>query len=94
MQLQYVGPRFGIYFGLTSKVTNYREAARQNHAMLLKFIAACIDRGVYFHVSPHHGFSAAHTEADIDQALEGIEGAMWEVRRSFPDVTTERKVRG
>jgi glutamate-1-semialdehyde 2,1-aminomutase len=94
VRLQYVGPRFGMYFGIRSEVTNYREAARQNHAMLLKFIAACIARGVYFHVSPHHGFSAAHTEADIDRALEGIEGAMWEVNRSFPNVTTERKVWG
>jgi glutamate-1-semialdehyde 2,1-aminomutase len=83
MRLQHVGPRFGMYFGLTSEVTNYRQAARQNRAMLLAFIAACIDRGVYFHVSPHHGFSAVHTEADIDRALEGIEGAMFEVRQAF-----------
>jgi glutamate-1-semialdehyde 2,1-aminomutase len=83
MRLQHVGPRFGMYFGLRSEVTNYRQAARQNRAMLLAFIAACIDRGVYFHVSPHHGFSAVHTEADIDRALEGIEGAMFEVRQAF-----------
>lgn len=86
MRLQYVGPRFGMYFGIKDEVTNYREAAQQNHAMLLKFIAACIDRGVYFHVSPHHGFSSAHTEADIDRALEAIEGAMSDVKQAFPDV--------
>jgi glutamate-1-semialdehyde 2,1-aminomutase len=86
MRLQYVGPRFGMYFGLKSEVTNYREAAQQNHAMLLAFIAGCIDRGVYVHVSPHHGFSAAHTEADIDRALDGIEGAMSDVKQAFPDV--------
>lgn len=86
MRLQYVGPRFGMYFGLESEVTNFREAAQQNHAMLLKFIAACIDRSVYFHVSPHHGFSSAHTPADIDRALEAIEGAMSDVKQAFPDV--------
>ncbi len=85
VQLQYAGPRFGIYFGVTHEVTNYREAAGQNHEMLLKFIAGCINRGVYFHVSPHHGFSSAHTEKDIDRALEGIDGAMAEVKDAFPN---------
>ena len=78
--LQYVGPRFGLYFGLTQKVTHYRQAAGQNQAMLLAFIAGCIQRGVYFHVSPHHGFSAAHTQDDMGRALEAIEGAMSDVR--------------
>ena len=86
MRLQHVGPRFGMYFGLRSAVTNYREAALQNRAMLLTFIAGCIRRGVYFHVSPHHGFSAAHTEADIDLALEVIEGAMSDVKEGFPNL--------
>lgn len=80
MRLQYVGPRFGMYFGLTEEITNYRKAAQQNHVMQLKFIAGCIRRGVYLHVSPHHGFSAAHTEADLDFALEAIEGAMADVK--------------
>jgi len=79
--LQHVGPRFGIYFGVQGPVTNYREAAAQDHAMLLTFIAGCIRSGVYIHVSPHHGFSAAHTEADIDRALNGIEVAMAGVRQ-------------
>jgi glutamate-1-semialdehyde 2,1-aminomutase len=84
LRLQHVGPRFGLYFGITSEVTNYREAALKNRAMELTFIAACFDRGVYFAVSPHHGFSAAHTEADLDRALEVIEGAMDEVKRDHP----------
>ena len=66
-------------------MTNYREAAGQNQELLLTFIAGCINRGVYFHVSPHHGFSSAHTEEDIDRSLEGIEGAMAEVKEAFPD---------
>jgi len=84
VRLQHVGPRFGMYFGLKSQVTNYRQSAAQDRATLLRFVAGCIERGVYLHVSPHHGFSSAHTEADIDRALEGIEGAMADVRQAFP----------
>jgi glutamate-1-semialdehyde 2,1-aminomutase len=82
VQLQYVGPRFGIYFGVRSPVTNYREGAVQNRAMLHTFINASVEQGVYFHVSPHHGFSSAHTQSNIDQALEVIEGAMASVKRA------------
>jgi glutamate-1-semialdehyde 2,1-aminomutase len=83
--LQHVGPRFGLYFGLAGEeVTNYRQATRQNTAMLERFVAACIERGVYFHVSAHHGFSAAHTDADLDQALVVIEAALQDVGRAFP----------
>ncbi len=81
VRLQYVGPRFGMYFGLSEPVTNYRQAAGKDLALELKFIAGCIERGIYFHNPPHHGFSAAHTEADMDQVLEAIEGAMAEVKQ-------------
>jgi glutamate-1-semialdehyde 2,1-aminomutase len=76
LRLQHVGPRFGLYFGLREPVTNYREAARQDKELLRRFVAGCIERGVYFHMAAHHGFSAAHDEAAIDRALEGIEGAL------------------
>jgi glutamate-1-semialdehyde 2,1-aminomutase len=85
VRLQYVGPRFGLYFGFREPVEDYRQAARQNQAMLLTFVAGCIQRGVYFHVAAHHGFSAAHSEADLGRALEGMEGAMADVRCAFPD---------
>jgi glutamate-1-semialdehyde 2,1-aminomutase len=84
VRLQYVGPRFGMYFGVTQPVTNYRQAALQDREMLFAFIAGCLRRGVYFHVSPHHGFSSAHTEADLDRGLEGIEGALEDVATAFP----------
>jgi hypothetical protein len=35
--------------------------------MLMTFIAACFERGVSLAVSPHHGFSAAHSDADLDE---------------------------
>ena len=82
LRIQHVGPRFGMYFGVTEEVTDYRQAARQDKAMLQRFVAGCIARGVYFHMAAHHGFSAAHDDAAIDRALEGIAGAMGELGRA------------
>lgn len=83
VRLQHVGPRFGLYFGVDGPVRDYRDAARQNHEHMLAFVRGCIRRGAYFHVSAHHGFSAAHTEADLDRALEAIEGALADVKRDM-----------
>ena len=83
LRLQHVGPRFGMYFGLTSEVANYRQAAGQNKAMLQRFVAGCIQRGAYFHLAAHHGFSAAHDEAALDRALGAIEGALGDVRQQM-----------
>ena len=75
VRLQYVGPRFGMYFGVHDEVTNYRQAACKDRAVEHAFLAGCFRRGVYFAVSPHHGFSAAHTPADMDRVLAAIAGA-------------------
>ena len=40
-----------------------------------RFCAACLRHGVYLHTMWHHGISTAHSDADIDRALEGIEAA-------------------
>jgi glutamate-1-semialdehyde 2,1-aminomutase len=85
VRIQHVGPRFGIFFGVKNEVRNYRQAAKQNRKMALHFYKACIERCVYFHVSPHHGFSSAHTEDDIDFALANIENALAEVKSAYPD---------
>lgn len=82
LRIQHVGPRFGMYFGIREEVTNYRQAARQNKAMLQRFVAGCIARGAYFHVAAHHGFSAAHDDAAIDRALQAIEGALHDLQLS------------
>ncbi len=78
-RVQGLGARFGIYFGIDEKVTDYRIAARQDRKLFLKFVAAVLKRGVYFHTGWHHGFSSVHTVEDIDRALEGIEGAFREI---------------
>ena len=75
VRLQYVGPRFGMYFGVRDEVTNYRQAACKDRALEHAFLAGCFRRGVYFAVSPHHGFSAAHTPADMDRVLAAVAGA-------------------
>jgi len=90
-RLQHLGARFTIYFGVEEEVTNYRQAAQHNVPMMLTFLRACYEHGVYFHDYggrvAHHGFSIAHTQPYIDRALEGIEAAMWAVKKAFPDQT-------
>ncbi len=80
VRLQHVGPRFGMYFGIRDPVTNYRQAALKNRALEHAFLAACFRRGVYFAVSPHHGFSAAHTDADLAHVLAAMAEALEEVK--------------
>jgi glutamate-1-semialdehyde 2,1-aminomutase len=80
LRLQHLGPRFGLYFGVQQEVTNYRQAAAKNREMELRFIAGCIARGVYFHPSPHHGFSAAHGEADLERVLTAAAGALADLK--------------
>ncbi|MGE0608048.1 MAG: aspartate aminotransferase family protein [Pirellulales bacterium] len=75
-----LGARFGIYFGLADQPRNYRDAVLQQRETMLRFVAAAIDSGVYFHdyggAACHHGFCAATTLADIDEALARLDGAV------------------
>ena len=86
IRLQHLGARFGLFFGMDPdvEVTNYRQSLQHDSSMALKFLAAVVRNGVYFHDyggrPAHHGFSAAHSIADIDRALEGIEAALKELR--------------
>jgi glutamate-1-semialdehyde 2,1-aminomutase len=78
--VQGVGARFGLFFGLDQEPRNYRDMASQDMAMMAQFHRACLKRGVYLHhVSPHHGFSAAHTLSDIEETLDAMERAAAEV---------------
>jgi len=85
-RVQGLGARFGIYFGVTHPVTAYQDAARIDGALAARFIRACFARGVYFHnygtmALGHHGFSAAHTPADIDETLTRVEDAVKAMRK-------------
>lgn len=79
-RVQGLGARFGIYFGLTDEVRDYRAAVRHQRETMLKFVAAAIDNGVYFHdyggAACHHGFCAAMTLADTDEALQRLDRAI------------------
>ncbi len=82
--VQGIGARFGLYFGVTEPVTNYREATKCDRAMEIKFLLGCIERGLYLHdyahrTPMHHGFSSQHTLVDIDEALNIIEDVFREI---------------
>jgi len=79
--VQGLGARFGLYLGVTTPVTNYREACAGSREMEVKFLLGCVRRGLYLHdyahrAPMHHGFSAQHTEWDIDEALNIIEDSL------------------
>jgi MFS family permease len=80
-RVQGLGARFGIYFGFRHEVWNYQDAARIDGELGYRFIRACFEQGVYFHnygklALGHHGFSAAHKAADIEETLNRVEDAL------------------
>lgn len=79
-RVQGLGARFGIYFGIDSEVRDYADAQKHDKSMMLRFIAAAIEQGVYFHdyggVACHHGFCAAMTTDDVDEALKRLDAAV------------------
>jgi glutamate-1-semialdehyde 2,1-aminomutase len=83
-RVQGLGARFGIYFGVPGKVTSYRDAVRHHREQMLRFIAAAIGHGVYFHdyggAACHHGFCAAMTLADVDETLKRLDDAVREMK--------------
>jgi glutamate-1-semialdehyde 2,1-aminomutase len=78
-----LGARFGVYFGLDRPPRDYRDAVRHDRPRMLRFVAAAIRRGVYFHdyggAACHHGFCAAMTPADADEALNRLDDAVGEM---------------
>ncbi|MEO8498300.1 MAG: aminotransferase class III-fold pyridoxal phosphate-dependent enzyme [Planctomycetota bacterium] len=79
-RVQWLGARFGIYFGIDHEVRDYVDAKKHDRDMMLRFIAAAIANGVYFHDygggAVHHGFCAAMREADVDEALSRLDAAI------------------
>ena len=69
-----------MYFGGPAEVRSYRDAVQHHRQQMLRFIAAAISRGVYFHdyggAACHHGFCAAMTPADVDTVLERLDEAV------------------
>jgi glutamate-1-semialdehyde 2,1-aminomutase len=81
-RVQGLGARFGIYFGVEGPLRNYRDAVKHQREQMLRFIASAIRHGVYFHdyggAACHHGFCAAMTLADADEALSRLDRAIRE----------------
>jgi glutamate-1-semialdehyde 2,1-aminomutase len=78
--VQGLGARFGVYFGLDGPPRHYRDVVRHQREQMLRFIASAIRHGVYFHdyggAACHHGFCAALTSADADEALNRLDDAV------------------
>jgi glutamate-1-semialdehyde 2,1-aminomutase len=81
VRVQALGARFGMYFGLAPDqvVANYADAQRHDKSQLMRFYAAAIKHGVYFHdyggAPCHHGFCAAMTAADVDDVFARLDRA-------------------
>jgi glutamate-1-semialdehyde 2,1-aminomutase len=71
------GSMFGFFFR-TEPVRSYHDAREADVALFRRFFHAALDRGVYVAPSAFEaGFvSAAHGDADIDEALGKLEDAM------------------
>jgi len=86
-RVQSLGARFGIYFGIPAneEIRDYAGAQRHNRDQLMKFYAAAIANGVYFHdyggAPCHHGFSSAMSLADVDEALGRLDKAIEVIAR-------------
>jgi len=86
-RVQGLGARFGIFFGFTGEVRDFNDTLKNDEEMAAKFLRACTRRGVYFHsygklARGHHGFSAAHSLVDIDEALGRVETALKDIQRN------------
>jgi glutamate-1-semialdehyde 2,1-aminomutase len=81
-RVQGLGARFGIYFGIRDPVCSYRDAIKHHREQMLRFVAAAIRHGVYFHdyggAPCHHGFCAVMTLAEVDETLKRLDGALAE----------------
>ena len=79
-QVQGLGARFGVYFGVAGAMRTYRDTVPHQRAQMWRVIKAAIDNGVYFHdyggAACHHGFCAAMTAADVEEALRRLDRAI------------------
>src|SRR5262245_31780074 len=83
-RVQGLGARFGIYFGVTNPVGNYRDAVQHRREQMLRFVKLAIEHGVYFHdyggAACHHGFCAAMTHAEVDEVLTRLDAAVSQMK--------------
>jgi len=79
-QARGLGARFGIYFGIQGPIRDYADAQKHDRQQMLRFVAAAIHEGVYFHdyggAACHHGFCGAMTLDDVSETLEKLDKAV------------------
>lgn len=84
-RVQGLGARFGVYFGVAGPVSSYRDAVRHQRTQMLSFVRSAIAHGVYFHdyggAACHHGFCAAFTLEDAEEALDRLDNAVRAMER-------------
>ncbi len=69
---------FDVFF-TDEEITDYRSTLSADAAMMGRFNAGVIERGVFKGASKFY-VSAAHTEADVEQTLEAFRGAIEDMR--------------
>ena len=85
VRVQRYGPRFSLLFGIGAEPRRYRDIATADRATERRFYGYALEEGVYLHYGWHHGISAAHSDADLDDALERLQRA---ARRTANDGAT------
>jgi glutamate-1-semialdehyde 2,1-aminomutase len=75
--IQHVGAMFGLYFGTTDPVTNYKQFPNLDWELGKSFYRKVIEKGLYFHTD--FTVSAAHERKDLDRALEVIDSTVDEL---------------
>lgn len=79
VRVQGLGARFGLHFGRREPVRSSADALGHDHDLNRRFVTECLKRGVYFHAYSkqgppgHAGFSFAHSDEDLAQALTVID---------------------
>jgi len=91
-RVQALGARFSLLFGppVGRTLRQYRDVIDNDWPLFHRFCAACLRHGVYLHTMWHHGISTAHTDADVDRALEGLEAAFRDILAEAPCQDKER----
>jgi glutamate-1-semialdehyde aminotransferase len=84
VRFQHHGSRFGIILGTREPVRCYRDSLIHNPKLMLEFCRQTSRRGVYFHdyggIACHHGFSAAHSAAEMATVLNVVRDSLSAMR--------------
>jgi len=80
MWLQQTGARFCFLFGLDSEPQNYREMVDGRDVKQTgRFFQLAMANGVFTWAGYHHGISASHTDADVDELLTRLDTCLKEI---------------